>query len=308
VKENQAMYPIHTMCRLLEVSARGYYAWLERSPSMRSRSDTTLLARIRQIHAYSKGTYGMPRIQAELARQGIHVGGKRVARLMQEAGLRGVSRRRWIITTQRQERVRPAPDLVQRHFHSDQPNRLWVADATYIPTVAGFLYLAVVLDVFSRRIVGWSMAAYLRTELMLAALDMALLQRRPRMVIHHSDQGCQYTSLAFGQRCSKMGVRPSMGTVGDCFDNAMCESFFATLECELLARHRFQTREEAQTAVFEFIEGWYNTSRLHSSIGYLSPNEFERKHRLSQHRLPTVPPPPASEGAGRGPVDNPAQH
>lgn len=135
------------------------------------------------------------------------------------------------------------------------------------------------------------MADHLRTELMLAVLDMALMQQRPQhAVIHHSDQGCQYTSLAFGKRCSQMGVRPSMGTVGDCFDNAMCESFFATLECELLARHRFQTRNEAQTAVFEFIEGWYNTSRLHSSIGYLSPNEFELKHKLLQHGLPTAPP------------------
>ena len=151
------------------------------------------------------------------------------------------------------------------------------------------------------------MADHLRAELMLAALDMALLQRRPCAVIHHSDQGCQYTSLAFGRRCRDMGVRPSMGTIGDCFDNAMCESFFATLECELLARHRFQTREQAQTAVFEFIEGWYNTNRLHSSIGYLSPNEFETKHRLSQHGFPTAPPPPASEGAGGGTVENPAQ-
>jgi putative transposase len=302
------MYPVHTMCRLLEVSTSGYYAWLERRPSKRSRSDATLLKRIRQIHASSKSTYGMPRILAALARQGIHVSGKRVARLMRQAGLRGVSRRRWIVTTQRNERARPAPDLVQRHFHADRPNMLWVADATYIPTLAGFLYLAVVLDVFSRRVVGWAMAAHLRTELMLAALDMALLQRRPQAVIHHSDQGCQYTSLAFGKRCRQMGVQPSMGTVGDCFDNAMCESFFATLECELLARHRFQTRDEAQTAVFEFIEGWYNTSRLHSSIGYLSPIEFERKHRFSQHGLPTVPPPPASERAGGVPVDNPAQH
>lgn len=302
------MYPVHTMCRLLEVSASGYYAWRDRSPSKREQSDAELLMRIRQIHAYSKGTYGMPRIRAALSMQDIHVSGKRIARLMREAGLRGVSRRRWIVTTQRDERARPAPDLVQRHFHADRPNLLWVADATYIPTAVGFLYLAVVLDVFSRRIVGWNMADNLRTGLMLNALDMALLQRRPRKVIHHSDQGCQYTSLAFGQRCKKMGVRPSMGTVGDCFDNAMCESFFATLECELLARCRFQNRDEAQTAIFEFIEGWYNTNRLHSSIGYLSPNEFERKYCLSQYGFPTVTPPPASEGAGGVPVDNPAQH
>jgi len=302
------MYPVHTMCRLLEVSASGYYAWLNRQPSVHSQSDAQLLAQIRKIYVLSKGTYGMPRIRAALAMQGVHVGGKRIARLMRNAGIRGVSRRRWVVTTQREERSRPAPDLVQRHFHADRPNLLWVADATYVPTVAGFLYLAVVLDVFSRRIVGWSMADNLRTDLMLAALDMALLQRRPRTVIHHSDQGCQYTSLAFGLRCRSMGVKPSMGTVGDCFDNAMCESFFATLECELLARRRFQNRDEAQAAIFEFIEGWYNTNRLHSSIGYLSPNDFERKYCFSQHGFPTVTPPPASEGAGGVPVDNPAQH
>lgn len=293
MKTNQAIYPVHTMCRLLEVSASGFYAWVERPPSERSQADLQLLARIRQIHATSKGTYGSPRIHAALAAEGIHVSAKRVARLLQEAGLRGASRRRWICTTQRNPRARPAPDLVQRQFHADQPNRLWVADATYIPTLAGFLYLAVVLDVFSRRIVGWAMRRHLATELMLAALDMALLQRRPQGVIHHSDQGSQYTSLAFGRRCRDMGVRPSMGSVGDCFDNAMCESFFATLECELLARHRFQTREEAERVVFEFIEGWYNTQRLHSGIGYLSPIDYERKHLSKKHELPTAPPPPA---------------
>jgi putative transposase len=306
VSANEAMYPIHTMCRLLEVSASGYYAWAERGPSAHSRADAALLNRIRQIHAASRGSYGRPRIQAELAAEGIQVSGKRIARLMRAAGLRGISRRRWIITTRRAERARPAPDLVQRHFHADAPNRLWVADATYIPTLAGFLYLAVVLDVFSRRIVGWAMDARLQTELMLSALNMALLQRRPHGVIHHSDQGCQYTSLAFGRRCRDMGVRPSMGTVGDCFDNAMAESFFATLECELLERHRFETREEASQAVFQFIEGWYNTKRRHSSIAYLSPIDYERKHSLGQHGLPTGPLAFRHRGAGGGPVGNPA--
>jgi putative transposase len=199
----------------------------------------------------------MPRIHAELAGQGIHVGRKRIARLMRIAGLRGVSRRRWITTTRRKPDARPAPDLVQRHFSADAPDRLWVADATYVPTGEGFLYLAVVLDVFSRRIVGWAMSSHLYTELMLRALDMALSQRRPDGVIHHSDQGCQYTSIAFGRRCREARVRPSMGTVADCFDNAMCESFFATLECELLARTRFDTHEQARRALFSFIEGWY---------------------------------------------------
>ena len=160
-----------------------------------------------------------------------------------------------MVTTVRDHQVRPAPDLVERNFSATAPNRLWVADITYIPTWAGFLYLAVVLDVFSRRIVGWAMESYLHTELVLQALDMALEQRRTYGVIHHSDQGSQYTSLAFGQRCQQAGVRPSMGSVGDCFDNAMGESFFATLECELLERCRFKTQVEARVAVFDFIEG-----------------------------------------------------
>jgi transposase InsO family protein len=167
--------------------------------------------------------------------------------------------------------ARPAPDLVERNFVAAAPNRLWVADITYIPTWAGFLYLAVVLDTFSRRIVGWAMETHLRTELVLQALNLALWQRRPKEVIHHSDQGSQYTSIAFGQRCREAGVRPSMGSVGDCFDNAMCESFFATLECELLDRRRFKTQIEARIAIFEFIEGWYNPHRRHSALDYLSP-------------------------------------
>jgi putative transposase len=204
------------------------------------------------------------------------VGRKRIARLMRSASLAGVSRRKGTRTTLRDSRARPAPDLVQREFAADGPDRLWVADITYIATWAGFLYLAVVLDAFSRRIVGWAMANHLRTSLVLGALDMALAQRRPSDVVHHSDQGSQYTSIAFGARCRQAGVRPSMGSVGDCYDNAMCESFFATLECELLDRHRFRSQAEARMAVFEFIEGWYNPRRRHSAIGYLSPRDYER--------------------------------
>jgi transposase InsO family protein len=190
MKANQATWPVATMARLLEVSTSGFYTWLERKPSAHARSDADLLSRIRAIYTRSRGTYGMPRIHAELAEQGIHVGRKRLARLMRIAGLRGVSRRRWISTTQRQPDARPAPDLVQRHFNADAPNQLWVADATYVPTAVGFLYLAVVLDVFSRRVVGWAMGNHLRTALMLQALNMALAQRHPNGVIHHSDQGC----------------------------------------------------------------------------------------------------------------------
>lgn len=277
MRANQAVYSVRRMCDLLGVSASGYYAWSRRLRSQRAQSDENLLARIRSIHEWSRGTYGAPRIHAELVASGTPISRKRVARLMREAGLQGASRRRWSTTTVRDKKVRPAPDLVERDFSAEGRDRLWVADITYIPTWAGFLYLAVVLDAWSRRVVGWSMASHLRTELVLAALDMALEQRRPEAVIHHSDQGTQYTSIAFGARCREAGVRPSMGSVGDCFDNALCESFFATLECELLDRSRFKNREEARRAVFEFVEGWYNRHRRHSSLGYLSPAEFEKK-------------------------------
>jgi putative transposase len=212
--------------------------------------------KIHTIHLESRGTYGAPRVHAELAAQDMHVGRKRVARLMRAAGVRGVSRRKWVTTTTRDLEARPAPDLVQRDFHVDGPDRLWVADITYVPTGAGFLYLSVVLDAWSRRVIGWAMATHLRTELVLAALDMALAQRQPHGVIHHSDHGCQYTAVAYGQRCQRFGVRPSMGTVGDAYDNALCESFFATLECELLDREPFRTPAEARRAVFDYIEGW----------------------------------------------------
>jgi putative transposase len=261
-----------------------------------------LLVEIREIHRCSRGTYGAPRIQAELSAQGRAVGRKRVARLMREAGLVGASRRRAFRTTVRSADRRPAPDLVDRNFAAQGANQLWVADITYIPTGAGFLYLSVVLDAWSRRIVGWSMATHLRTELVLEALDMSLQQRRPTGVIHHSDQGTQYTSIAFGERCRSAGVRPSMGSVGDCFDNAMCESFFATLECELLDRSKFKTQAEARRAVFEFIEGWYNPWRRHSALGYLSPANFERRavgngsEEKGLWKTPPLPPDPHHPG------------
>jgi putative transposase len=277
------MYPIATMCRLLGVSASGYHAWQRRPPSPRAHADAALLERVCQIHVTAQGTYGAPRIHAELAAAGIHVGRKRVARLMRAAGLTGVSRRRWTCTTRRDARARPAPDLVDRDFSADGPDRLWVADITYVPTWAGFLYLAVVLDAFSRRVVGWAMANHLRAQLVLDALDMALGQRRPHDVIHHSDQGSQYTSIAFGKRCREAGVRPSMGSVGDAYDNALCESFFATLECELIDRRRFRSQAEARMAVFTFVEGWYNPRRRHSALGYLSPVDYERRSQAQSH-------------------------
>jgi len=275
---NQATFPISIMARVLGVSKAGFYAWRRRPPSARARADAALLKRIRTVHAGSRETYGAPRVHAELRAGGERHGRKRIAQLMRDAGLVGASRRRrGPITTRRDKTARPAPDLVDRNFAAKAPNQLWVADITFVPTAAGFLYLAVVLDAWSRRIVGWSMAHHLRTELVLDALQMAIGQRRPAgEVIHHSDQGSQYTSLAFGNRCKEAGVRPSMGSVGDAYDNAMCESFFATLECELLDRRRFASQAEARVACFSFIEGWYNPVRLHSALGYRSPIRYEQ--------------------------------
>ena len=284
---NQAMFPIHAMCNAFGVSRSGFYAWAGRRPSARANADAELTGRIKAIHRASKETYGAPRIHAELADEGVHVARKRVERLMKAAGIAGVSRRRGTRTTFRDNRVRPACDLVDRNFYADAPDTLWVADITYVPTWAGFLYLAVVLDAFSRRIVGWAMGHDLKAQLVLDALNMALTQRRPVSVIHHSDQGSQYTSVAFGLRCKETGVRPSMGSVGDAYDNAMCESFFATLECELLDRRKFQTKAEARMAVFQFIEGWYNPARRHSALGYQSPINYERS---AQTRLEPASP------------------
>ena len=281
MRANQAQYRIATMARVPGASpgTSGFYAWRQRGSSARERSDEALTVRVQAIHAHSRGSYGAPRIQAELAEQGTPVSRKRVARVMRQAGLAGVSRRKGPRTTRRDAQARPAPDLVEREFHADAPDRLWVADITYVPTLAGFLYLAIVLDVFSRRIVGWAMAGHLRTELVLDALDMAVEQRRPDSVIHHSDQGCQYTSFAFGERCRRWGVVPSMGSVGDCFDNAMAESFFATLECELLDRTHFHDHHQARRAIFEFVEGWYNPHRRHRGLGQQSPIAFERSYQ-----------------------------
>jgi putative transposase len=274
---------VKTMCRVLSVSTSGYYAWRQRQPSQRAQTDQKLSQRIREIHEKSKGTYGAPRIHAELAETGICVGRKRVARLMRAESLQGVSRRKAPRTTQRKPGVDPAPDLVQRHFTAEAPDRLWVADVTYIATWTGWVYLAIVVDAWSRKMVGWAMSTHLHTTLVLDALQMAIQQRRPAGVIHHSDHGSQYTSLAFGQRCREAGIRPSMGSVGDCYDNALCESFFATLECELLARQTFHTQAEARHAIFTFIEGWYNPHRRHSAIDYLSPNRYEALHARTPH-------------------------
>jgi putative transposase len=278
VKAHQAIWKVVVQCRVLGVSASGYYAWRNRHPSRRDLVDDELAGIILGIYGMSDETYGRPRIHAELHLHGVFVSRKRVRRLMHDYGLVGAHRRRFVVTTKRDRDARPAPDLVERNFAAEAPNRLWVADITYIPTWSGFLYLAVALDVFSRRIVGWSMSTDLRAQVVLDALNMAIHQRKPRGVIHHSDQGTQYTSIAFGIRCKEFGIRPSMGSTGDCYDNAMCESFFATLECELLAKRRFRNHAEARMAIFKFIEGWYNPHRLHSSLGYRSPITFEQEY------------------------------
>jgi putative transposase len=281
VKAHQAVWPVATQCRVLDVSPSGFYAWLKREPSLRERADMALGDRIEALHRASHETYGRPRIQADLRDEQIFVSDKRVARLMRERKLQGASRRKGFKTTIRDKEARPAPDLVNREFTASAPNQLWVADITYVPTHSGFLFLAVVLDVFSRRVVGWAMATHMRAELVVDALEMAIHKRKPIGVIHHSDQGSQYTSIAFSKRCETAGVRTSMGSVGDCYDNAMCESFNAILECELLVRRRFKTQREAALAVFEFIEGFYDPHRRHTSIGFISPMEFERRNQAA---------------------------
>lgn len=280
VEREKAHHPVRRMCRVLDVSPSGYWAWRRREPSARASANAQLTAHITQIHQQSRGTYGALRVQAELQARGLPCGHNRVARLMRRSGLVGCHRRRPVHTTRRDPSATPAPDLVQRTFTTPTPDQLWIADITYIPTEEeGFLYLAVILDVFSRRVVGWSMQGHLRTELVIAALEMAIWNRRPSAgLIHHSDHGCQYTSLLFAERCAAVGIRSSMGSVGDCYDNAMMESFFATLECELLAHQRFRTHEEARAAVFDWLEVFYNRQRRHSALGYLAPAVYEQTY------------------------------
>jgi len=261
---------------VLGVSRSGYYAWKRRSPSERARFDAVLSEKIETIHRNSRATYGAPRVHAELRAIGIRCGRKRVARLMRRAKLRGCLRGRRMRTTHRIALQQAAPDLVARNFSSEAPDRLWVADITYVRSGEGFLYLAFILDACSRRVVGWSMATHLRTELVVDALHMAVARRKPAPgLVHHSDRGVQYTSLSFGKRLEDEELLPSMGRVGSAYDNALAESFIATLKTELLYRNTWPTRQVARTAIFEYIEGFYNPRRRHSALGYLSPAEFE---------------------------------
>jgi putative transposase len=271
-------------CRLLNVSRSGFYEWNNRPPSARDEDNTLLLKHIEKAHADSRGTYGSPRVHAELTLGlGLVVNEKRVARLMRQAGIRGLYVRRRRGCTVRNPDAESAGDLVNRRFAVTGPNRLWVTDITEHPTAEGRLYCAAVMDAWSRRIIGWSMAPHMRTELVLDALGMATLRRGPSggETILHSDHGSQYTSWAFGQRLHKAGLLGSMGSVGDCYDNAMMESFWGTLQLEVLDRKTWNTRDELANAIFEWIECWYNPTRRHSSIGMLSPVDFEQLHTPS---------------------------
>jgi putative transposase len=279
IQAQKANHRVSVMCRVLRVSKSGFYDWRDRAPSARVRADASLLEKIVRIHRESRETYGAPRIHFELRTLGVRCATKRVARLMREAGLFGCGgHRRKPRTTLRShtDRPPPAPDLVKRNFTPEAPDRLWVADITYVRTWEGWLYLAFVLDTYSRRIVGWSMSNNLKTELVLDAVNMAIYTRRPQPgLIHHSDRGSQYTSVEFGSRLREEGLLPSMGSVADAYDNSMAESFVSTLKRELIHRHSWPSRQIARTAIFEYIEGFYNTRRRHSALGHLSPSDYE---------------------------------
>jgi putative transposase len=282
IAAKRAEHSIQIMCRVLEVSRSGFHAWARREPSRRACQDASLSDVIAGIHDDSMKTYGSPRVHAELRLEhGIRVGRKRVERLMRSAGIAGQIKRRRGRTTIRVQGVRTAPDLVERDFDPTEPNRLWSADITYIRTWEGWLYLASVMDLYSRRIVGWALADHLRAEIVVDALQMAVARRRPdRGLVHHSDQGSQYTSLIFTRRCRAVGIDVSMGSRGDCFDNAAHESFHASLKKDLIHRRAWPTKAEARTAVFEYVETFYNRCRRHSRLGMLSPVDFENSTLL----------------------------
>src|SRR5215210_7248945 len=262
-----------TMCRVLEVSRSGYHAWATREPSPRAREDARLTARICELFKLRREVYGAPRIWSDLVvDDGERISRKRVERLMRQAGLSGLQVKKYRATTLRVPGVRVADDLLDRQFAAGAPNRCWVADITYLRTWEGWLYLVAVQDLFSRRIVGWSMADHMRTELVTDALAMALAHRRPDPgLIWHSDQGGQFVSLAFGQHARAAGIAQSMGSRGDCFDNAVAESFFATLKKELIHRRSWPTRAELGTEIFDYVEVFYNRQRRHSTLGQKSP-------------------------------------
>jgi putative transposase len=285
IEAEKTSFPVQFMCRMLGVSRSGYYGWRDRPPAARNRADAALTERIREIHERSRRTYGSPRVHAELRALGTRCGRKRVERLMRKARLQGCMRGRRRGTTRRGKRAAATEDLVKRDFRSTKIDKVWAADITYVATAEGFLYLAFVLDVYSRRIVGWAMESHLRTEIVVDALRMAVWRRKPAPgLVHHSDQGVQYTALSFSERLKEVGIKPSMGRTGSALDNAMAESFVSTLKTELVGRLEFPTRQAAKTAIFEYLETFYNTRRLHSSLGYMSPADFE-EGRMEEVRV-----------------------
>jgi len=263
---------------VLGIARSGFYAWERRAPSARALADAWLTDKVKRIHHDSRGTYGSRRCHAQLRHEGVRVGPKRVERLMRVEGISGLAPRKRHRTTISVEGVRPAPDLVNREFVPDAPNLIWCADITYLSSWEGTLYLAAVMDCYSRRIVGWSMAEHMRAELVVDALEMAVTRRRPEAgLVHHSDQGSQYVSLTFGHSAGEAGIALSMGSVGDCYDNAVAESLFATLKKDLVNRRSWPTKAELRSAVFDYVEAFYNPTRLHSTLGYLSPAAFEEQ-------------------------------
>ena len=277
IEAKKAEHSITLMCRVLEVSRSGFHAWTQRPPSPRAVEDARLTDRIRVLHTLRRKVYGSPRIWSDLVLDdGERIGRKRVERLMRQAGLSGLVTKKWKSTTVRVPGVRVAEDLLDRNFAAGAPNRCWVADITYLRTWEGWLYLVAVQDLYSRRIVGWSMSDHMRTELVTDALQMALTHRRPAAgLIWHSDQGSQFVSLAFGQQARAAGIAQSMGSRGDCFDNAVAESFFATIKKELINRRAWPAKAELRTEVFDYIETFYNRQRRHSTLGQLSPVDYE---------------------------------
>lgn len=268
-------YPVAMMCRVLNVTRSAYYAWCKAVPSARACEDEALSQEIASIHAASRQTYGSPRIHEELQCRGVRTGRKRVARLMRANELYGRRKRGFRRTTDSNHDHPIAPNLVDRRFHAKRPDACWVGDITYLWTAEGWLYLAVLIDLYSRRVVGWSMADHLQTELALGALEMALGHRRPQALVHHSDRGSQYASDAYRAALARRGITASMSRRGDCYDNAVAESFFSTLKIELVYRTGWCTRAEARAEVHEYIEVFYNRQRRHSTLGYISPVDFE---------------------------------
>jgi putative transposase len=279
ISAERASFPVSVMCETLGVSKSGFHAWERRAPSDRELSDAWLTSRITEIHKNARGVYGSRRVQAELRLgQDVVVSRKRIRRLMRQAGISGLVKVKKGRTTIRVPGVRVADDLVERKFRPDAPNVLWVADITYLRTWEGWLYLAAVQDAYSRRIVGWAITEHMRTELVADALQMAVARRRPDPgLIHHSDQGSQYVALGFGQQARDAGIAVSMGSKGDAYDNAVAESFFATLKKELVHRQSWPSRRDLSSAIFDYIEAFYNRQRRHSTLGYLSPEEYEKR-------------------------------